>query len=356
MEHAMGRLNLHRPVSAVLLLAVAAAAAQSIDARLEQLRNDPNVSFGTAPSDDLKAVPDGVFALVSWNIQVGGAAPTAGAARPPQVQAALAALFAGTYQVLAAEEVSSTAHAEKLRQLLPGATSDWSVSFTDTTSDMDNGFWLRTSVALRADDVILHTGARDPAARVLIDADKAKHPPRIGHFTVGDFDFTLIAVHLTFEGGSTTESAREFRHLLDFLDAYFSTAGHDPDVIIAGDFNTPSRLSGQTGQNGVTLDGLLDADPRFQVGERRFVVTVHEPTSRRTTGVGKGQPAENYDHFILSADCLEELVQARRVDTTVLLDRSGELQPDGSRRLTSDHFPIVAFFRTAGPEMHKDLP
>jgi hypothetical protein len=44
------------------------------------------------------------------------------------------------------------------------------------------------------------------------------------------------------------------------------------------------------------------------------------------------------------------------VDTTVLLDRSGELQPDGSRRLTSDHFPIVAFFRTAGPEMHKDLP
>src|SRR5262249_45419226 len=103
-------------------------------------------------------------------------------------------------------------------------------------------------------------------------------------------------------------------------------------------------------------DAMLDADPRFQTGERRFVVTVHEPTSRPLSGPNKGQPANNYDHFILSADCMEEFVQARRIDPSIVIDRSDELQPDGSRRLTSDHLPIVAFFKTTGPEVSKDLP
>lgn len=108
--------------------------------------------------------------------------------------------------------------------------------------------------------------------------------------------------------------------------------------------------------NAITLDGILDKDLRFQAGERRFVVTVHEKTSRQTgAGLTKGQPANNYDHLILSADCLEEFIRARRLDTSILLDHSGEVQ-DGDRRLTSDHFPIVGFFRTSGVGVAKDLP
>jgi len=346
--------RLHRPcrliVVWILLLAVVATAQPlDIDERLTRLRTEPDVTFGTSPSDDLTALPADMLALVSWNIQVGDTSPSASALRPPQVEMALATLFGGTYQLLAAQEISSQAHADKLRDLLPGPASGWTTSFTDTTSTMDNGFWFKSSVTARADTAILHTGATDPVGRYLIDPLRAKHPPRIGHFTIGDFDFTLITLHLTFESGATAESAREFRAVLDYLDAYFNTTGHDPDVIITGDFNMPSQLSGQS---GITIDGLLDSDPRFQTGDRRLVVTVHERTSRSSSG----QPTNNYDHLILSADCMEEFVQARRVDTNILLERSGEVQPDGARRLTSDHFPIVAFFRTSGTGVARDLP
>ena len=190
----------------------------------------------------------------------------------------------------------------------------------------------------------------DGSGRLVTDPDRSVHPPRAAHFTINDFDFTLITLHLTFAGGDTAESAREMGVVLDYLDEYFQEPGHDPDVIISGDFNIPSRLSGATGSGGITLDPIFDDDPRFQVGERRFVVTVHEPTSRRSVANG-GTPANNYDHFILSADALEEFVQARRVDTVVLTAN----EDDPEQRLTSDHFPVVAFFQTLGAGIQPDV-
>ena len=104
---------------------------------------------------------------------------------------------------------------------------------------------------------------------------------------------------------------------------------------------------------GVVVDTpLLDQDLRFQSGERRFAVTVHEPTSRNSTGAA----VNNYDHFILSADCLEEFITARRIDTTIVHDHSDELRNNGTRKLTSDHFPIVAFFKTSGAGVALDQP
>jgi uncharacterized protein (TIGR03437 family) len=138
--------------------------------------------------------------------------------------------------------------------------------------------------------------------------------------------------------------------LLDFLDAYFKQPGHDPDVIICGDFNTPSHLSGQAGQGGIRVDPIFDNDPRFQTGERRFVVTVHEPTSR-TTAANGGLPLNNYDHFIFSADVMEELIQARRVAIDVITGHPD----DPEQRLTSDHFPVVAFLRTQGEGIARDV-
>jgi hypothetical protein len=48
---------------------------------------------------------------------------------------------------------------------------------------------------------------------------------------------------------------------------------------------------------------------------------------------------------------MEEFVQARRVDTTILTDHPD----DPEVRLTSDHFPIVAFFLTKGEGITLDL-
>jgi hypothetical protein len=98
------------------------------------------------------------------------------------------------------------------------------------------------------------------------------------------------------------------------------------------------------------LDDVFDQDPRFQTGERRFAVTVHEPTSRSPVS-GGGGPARNYDHCVLSADVLEKFIQARRVSTNILTDHA----EDPEVRLTSDHFPIVVLFKTRGEGISLDL-
>ena len=252
--------------------------------------------------------------------------------------------------MLAAQEISGLGNSEVLRNLLPGGASAWSASFLDTTDRQDNGFWIRPTVRIGDERTLLATSMFDGSGRIVTDPSRSVHPPRAAHFTVGNFDFTLITLHLTFSGGDTSESAREMGVLLDYLDDYFRQPGHDPDVIIAGDFNIPSRLSEQTGSGGITLDPIFDQDPRFQVGERRFVVTVHEPTSRRSVANG-GVPANNFDHFVLSADTLEEFVQARRVSTDILTAHP----EDPEERLTSDHFPVVAFFRTVGAGIEPDV-
>lgn len=299
---------------------------------------------------DQSQVPSDWLALVSWNVQVGGVSPSPDAERPPMVADALARLFAGSYQLLAAQEISSSASDGVLLSLLPGADGDWVSSFFDTTDSQDNGFWLRPSVRLGQAMPLFVTSMQDASGRFITDPARSVHPPQAAHVTVGGFDFTLITVHLTFADGNTVESAREMRVILDYLDEYFQQPGHDPDVIICGDFNIPSLLSGQSGSAGIVLDSIFDADARFQTGERRFVVTVHEPTSRTTVANG-GMPNNNYDHFVLSADVLEELVQARRVAPEILTGHPD----DPEVRLTSDHFPVVAFFRTQGEGIQTDI-
>jgi uncharacterized protein (TIGR03437 family) len=300
---------------------------------------------------DVSPIPADWLALVCWNVQVGGVSTSPTATRPPMVQSALAKMFSGTYQVLAAQEVSSTENADVLKGLLPGGNPEWEYTFFDTTDTMDNGIWSREAVAFGASAPLFATSQVSSTGKIVTDPARAVHPPIVAHMAVGDFDFTLVNLHLTFEDGNTEESARELRVLLDYLDNYFQQPVHDPDVILCGDFNIPSTASGQTGKAGMTVDGVLAADQRFSSGERRFTVLVHEPTSRSSAANG-GMPANNYDHFVVSADVSEELVQARRLSPGILLDHP----EDPEERLTSDHFPIVGFFRTRGPGIMRDLP
>jgi uncharacterized protein (TIGR03437 family) len=328
----------------------AAGTGPQIDARLQQLRRERTPAFLPEIPTDRDPIPPNWLAIISWNIQVGGTAPTVGSARPPMVKAALGSMFGGSYQIMAAQEIPNNEAADFLRTLLPGGSSVWDSAFTDTTDSMDNSFWYKSSAFLRDSFLLLTTDRRDSGGRIITDEARALHPPQVAHYEVGDFDFTLITLHLTFADGDTAESMREFRAILDYLDWYFTQPDHDPDVIVCGDFNTPSVLSGQTGHNGITLDEVFDSDPRFQTGERRFAITVHDPTSRSPVASGGG-PARNYDHCVVSADAMEEFVQARRVSTNIFTDHP----EDPEVRLTSDHFPIVAFFKTRGDGISLDL-
>jgi uncharacterized protein (TIGR03437 family) len=313
-----------------------------VEQRLAELRTTAALSPLPEIPNDRVAVPRDWLALVSWNTQVGGTSTDIGAPRPPMVQAALLSLFGGTYQILAAQEVPNGESADLLTSLLPQGTTNWRASFFDSTDTMDNGFWFQHSATLR-DSFLLNVTNQIQSDEIVTDPTRAVHPPQVAQFAVDDFDFTLVTLHLTFADGNTAESARELRSVLDYLDWYFNQQDHDPDVIVCGDFNMPSQLSGQLGLDGITLDSVLQQDPRFQVGERRFAVTVHEPTSRSSASQG-GLPVSNYDHCVISANTLNAFVQARRIDTAILTDNP----QDPEVRLTSDHFPIVAFFHTRG--------
>lgn len=61
-------------------------------------------------------------------------------------------------------------------------------------------------------------------------------------------------------------------------------------------------------------------------------------------------PANNYDHCVCSLDTLEEMIQARRVSPEILTSHP----EDPELRLTSDHFPIVALYRTTGDGVSLD--
>jgi len=313
-----------------------------IEQRLAELKSSAVLAPLPEIPNDRVALPRDWLGMTSWNTQVGGTSTDPGAARPPMVQAALSGLFGGTYQLLAAQEVPNADSANLLTSLLPHGTVQWQASFFDSTDTMDNGFWFQHSATLR-DAFLLNVTNNVQSGQIVTDPTRAVHPPQVAQFAVDDFDFTLITVHLTFADGDTEQSARELRSILDYLDWYFSQPDHDPDVVICGDFNMPSLLSKQQGRDGLTVDSVLQQDSRFQVGERRFAVTVHEPTSR-SSAVQGGVPVSNYDHCVLSADTLKAFVQARRVDPTILTDNP----QDPEVRLTSDHFPIVAFFKTRG--------
>jgi uncharacterized protein (TIGR03437 family) len=321
---------------------------EAVEQKYSQLKNNATVpSLPEIPHDQI-GLPADWLGIISWNIQVGGTSTTSGAERPSMVQAALQRMFSGTYGILAAQEIPNANSAQLLTTLLPGGTTQWAGTFFDTNDSMDNGFWHRGGVTLR-DAFPLFVTNTIVNGRITKDPDKAAHPPVVAQYEVGNFDFTLITLHLTYASGDTSKSVAELGHVLDYLDWYFVQPDHDPDVLICGDFNIPSMLSGQTAQNGITLDPVFGRDPRFQSGERRFVVTVHQPTSRRSASNG-GTPANNYDHCVCSVDTLEELIQGRRVSPDVLTAHPN----DPEVRLTSDHFPTVVFFKTTGDGIQLD--
>jgi endonuclease/exonuclease/phosphatase family metal-dependent hydrolase len=169
-----------------------------------------------------------------------------------------------------------------------------------------------------------------------LDLPGVQHPPHMAHLTVGDADFTLVSVHLSYAGGDASASIAELKAIMAWVRAQAAKPGADPDFVIAGDFNLPTSqgkaLSSRAGDRswGPLEDSLGGG----------FTALVDEPTSRR----GKTAAANNYDHFLVSADFAnEELVSAGAVDQSEVALAEREA---GAR--ASDHYPIALTFRESG--------
>ncbi len=283
------------------------------------------------PGPSSSGAPSEPFTIVSWNLQTFGQGLVKKHLNRKQAfDMVMPQVLSGPdIGVLAAQEVANDKGARTLQDMLPQST-DWTQSFEATEDSMNNGFWVRDTRI-------------DCEGRLFPDQSQSQHPARIAHMRRGDFDFTIITVHLSFDAGNAASSGGELDHILDWLQTYFAKPGADPDVIIVGDFNLPSRAGKSKGKNTAVedfIDGWRSAGHQLP----EFVTLVDKPTSR-----SHGDPAHNYDHFLISKHLAETAYvpdSADRVPDPVI-DAIREAESQKSV-LISDHFPIQAQFYTAG--------
>ncbi|MBI5246600.1 MAG: hypothetical protein HY923_05420 [Elusimicrobia bacterium] len=259
--------------------------------------------------------------IVSWNVQTLG--KKASKSKKDALRYGLGrALIGAGPAVLAAQEVANDKGAETLTRQLPGEGRDWTVSFLDTSDAMNNAIFTSPGVKLNCSGNLMLEGVR--------------HPPHMAHLTVGGADFTLLSVHLSYDKGDADSSAAELKLIMSWVRTQAAKPGADPDFVIAGDFNLATSrgkaLSARSEERSWTpLEDSLGAG---------FIALVDEPTSRH----GREGVANNYDHFLVSDDFLnEEFVVAGAVDTAEVV--AAEKQAGGR---ASDHFPIALSFRQAG--------
>lgn len=259
--------------------------------------------------------------LVSWNVQTLG--KKASKKKKDALRLSLGRALAGQGpMILAAQEIANDKGAETLSRQLPGEGRGWTMSFEDTSDAMNNAIFTGPGVKLDCSSNLMLEGVR--------------HPPHMAHVTVGDVDFTLLSVHLSYDKGDASASAEELKLIMNWVRAQAAKPGADPDFVVAGDFNLPTgegkKLSARSGDR--SWEPLEDA---MGAG---FTALVDEPTSRH----GREGASNNYDHFLVSDDFLnEELVVAGAVSTAEVALAEREA---GAR--ASDHFPIALTFRRSG--------
>jgi len=280
-----------------------------------------------------------IFRLISWNVQTfgGNIAP----ARERAYGQLLDHMFSRSRssKVLALQEIANDEGRDIFAENLPGGSDRWNPSFQNTNDAQDNGFFTQHQVQVDCEQFMYAKIGED--GRWRSDPDRIRHPVRVSHMKVGNFDFTLINLHLTFAKGDANASLREFNQVLAWLTNYFTDPNSDPDVIITGDFNL----------NSATLHAALQQWPQFRYNfdengqpvatPTTMVTLVSEPTSR-----SRGVPKNNYDHFIMTADTyLEEYVPGSAGAMNPGLLQSIE---EENEVYVSDHLPISSGFFTSG--------
>ena len=258
--------------------------------------------------------------VVSWNVQaLGKSLPQK---RKKALSLAVARLLEGRIPtVFAAQEVANDAGSRALTRMLPGEGRGWTASFQNTPAPMNNAVYAGPGTFI--------------ACGGNLELDGVTHPPHMAHIRVGAVDFTLVSVHLTYAKGDASASLAELDAILAWAREQAARPGVDPDFVIAGDFNLPTR-KGKPGSARASSEAWTPLDDAL--GD--FIPLVDEPTSR----TGRQGAANNYDHFLVSSDfAAEELLDAGVLDVAVVHAAEAE---GGSR--TSDHYPIAMGLRVAG--------
>ena len=289
-----------------------------------------------------------IFRIISWNVQ------TFGKIKPEREAAfeMLGAMFSSnrSAKILALQEVANDTGLGKFGDLLPGGKERWSGTFQNTNDSQDNGFFTQKSVTVDCEEFLF--AREDEDGRWRRRPELQKHPARAAHMRVGDFDFTLITLHLTFAAGETDKSGEELRNIFRWLEDYFDNPANDPDVILAGDFNmTTQKGKGDSSSKKPVLEDIINDFPTFarmydSNGKHvprptELISLVDVPTSRY-----KGSPRNNYDHFILSGDVFYE--EFAHGSAGPIPSDFIEAAEKAHNIYVSDHLPISAGFQSTG--------
>lgn len=314
-------------------------AACSISQKAEQPVIPTRQSEATAPITSPATTSVETFKVVSWNVQTFG---NVQGARAQGFSRVFPKLLDDKVRIFAAEEVARQESADVLTSWLPNHQA-WRALFTDSPDSQDNGIWIRSDKA--SVDKQGYLFSIDGTA----DRAKSLHPAYMAHLAVEDFDFTLVALHLTYKAGDAAASQKEFNNMLEWLAEYLKDPKNDPDVVFVGDYNLPTRKGKMESVRAkdnkwVPLEDMIGEEEATLAKPLHLVVLVDTPTSR-----SQKSPRNNYDHFIMTAHAFQDLVSAERIDRSVIDDADRDLS-----KQVSDHYPIVATFKCRGLGIYRD--
>ncbi|HOX21984.1 MAG TPA: endonuclease/exonuclease/phosphatase family protein [Elusimicrobiales bacterium] len=263
------------------------------------------------------------FEIMSWNLQ------TFGHLKPERLAAvrkAYEAAVSSNVYAIAVQEIADNKGMETFLALLPGGTTQWAASFENSPDRQDNGIAYRKECSTVAAEGFLFRDAQG-----LPDQSKSLHPVRWARLKTGDLEYTLLSLHLTFQRGDASQSARELGFILDWTVSKMSAPVPERNFIIAGDFNLPTRKGKELSKRAKEKK-WLPLEPLFKTnGAGALAVFVDEPTSRPHK-----QPYNNYDHFIVSPALAGSVAKAGRLPIEHV-DKADH----NSTAMVSDHYPVM---------------
>ena len=159
------------------------------------------------------------------------------------------------------------------------------------------------------DNAIFATGFIE--VKDISDPDGFQHPAQAAYVTYNGFDAVIVTVHLSWTNVSLREKEKEF--LKEVVSQMLTI---DPDVIIAGDFNTQEQGIQELAESiGMVVMVPLGQD-----------------------GVGTTHAGNRYDHFLISPDLANEEALSCQIQTFA----GGDLE---TAKSVSDHLPVIASFK-----------
>jgi len=260
-------------------------------------QNAPECSQALPPEDHR-----GELVIATWNVRF-----LSNGSRDDAELAVIAGLMS-QFDLIAVQELRDAEVMPRLLAFLPG----YDARISNKTG---RGQYERYAYVYRTSSV-------EPLGDAYLVADPADifiREPFVAHFRAGNFDLTLITVHVLY-GDSVTARRAEISRLDDVMKAVDAANGAENDVILLGDFNVSS------------------ADPAWEMAGVRPLVPAVCPTTIFESS--------SYDNMWWASEATKEADGAWGI---VAFDDFVFQGDDKAASLAvSDHRPVWAGFQTDG--------